>query len=433
MGFSRQTRALVMSSSCIAIVDPISTGATLAAEAASRGYDVVAVYSMELTPEIRAMVPVKVEYLAEVEEQATIKETACSLTQACGSSELVAVIVGAESGVTVADALSEELGLRTNGTALGARRNKSVQQKLVQASGLRAVREACGRSWSDVETFVLSESLPIVVKPVESAGSDGVKLCRSVEEAEAHFNLLMASQKRWGSQDAAVLCQEFLQGTEYVVDHVSRDGVHKTVMVYKYDKRPVNGAEFVYYGMVPVPSDSEEAKILIPYTRGVLDALAFENGPSHGEVMMTTDGPCLVEMNCRLSGAGGSWVPLAKALTGGYSAVDATIDLFTSQAKFEAIPDIFPSPFRASGQVAYLVAMEEGEVKTTLGFDTIRSLASFHSLMSCVKPGSFVERTVDLFTMCGTVVLLNSDSAELERDLSTIRELETSCSLFEFC
>lgn len=421
-----------MSSSCIAIVDPISTGATLAAEAASRGYDVIAVYSMELTPDIRAMVPVKVEYLAEIEEQATINETACALTQACGSSQLVAVIVGAESGVTVADALSEELGLRTNGTALGARRNKSVQQKLVKASGLRAVREACGRSWSEVEEFVLSESMPIVVKPVESAGSDGVKLCRSVEEAEAHFNLLMASQKRWGSQDAAVLCQEFLQGTEYVVDHVSRDGVHKTMMLYKYDKRPVNGAQFVYYGMVPVPSSSEEAKTLIPYVRGVLDALAFENGPSHGEVMMTADGPCLVEMNCRLSGAGGSWVPLAKALTGGYSAVDATIDLFTSEEKFESLPDIFPS-FRAFGLVVYLVAMKEGEVQKTLGFDTIRSLPSFHSLMSPVKPGSVVELTVDLFTMCGTVVLLNSDSAELERDLSSIREMENNYSLFEFC
>jgi len=421
-----------MAVSCIAIVDPISTGATLAAEAASRGYDVVAVYSMELTAEIRAMVPVKVDYLAEIEEHTTVKETAYALTQACGSAELVAVVVGAESGVTVADALSEELGLRTNGTALGARRNKSVQQKLVKASGLRAVREACGRTWSDVKDFVLSETLPVVVKPVESAGSDGVKLCRSVEEAEVHFNLLMASQKRWGSQDAAVLCQEFLQGTEYVVDHVSRDGVHKTVMMYKYDKRPVNGAQFVYYGMVPVPSDSEEAQLLIPYTRGVLDALALQNGPSHGEVMMTADGPCLVEMNCRLSGAGGSWVPLAKALTGGFSAVDATVDAFTSKAKFDAIPDIFPAPFRSFGLVAYLVAMNEGEVRKTPGFDRIRALPSFHSLMSPVKPGSCFELTVDLFTMCGTVVLLNCDSVELERDLSIIREMETQFTLFEF-
>ena len=39
--------------------------------------------------------------------------------------------------------------------------------------------------------------------------------------------------------------------------------------------------------------------MLIPYVQGVLDALQIKNGPTHGEVMMTADGPCLVEMNCR--------------------------------------------------------------------------------------------------------------------------------------
>ena len=33
-------------------------------------------------------------------------------------------------------------------------------------------------------------------------------------------------------QGAAVLLQEYLQGKEYIVDHVSRDGVHKTTMVW---------------------------------------------------------------------------------------------------------------------------------------------------------------------------------------------------------
>ena len=35
-----------------------------------------------------------------------------------------------------------------------------------------------------------------------------------------------------------VLCQEFLKGKEYVIDQVSREGVHKTMMVWVYDKRP---------------------------------------------------------------------------------------------------------------------------------------------------------------------------------------------------
>lgn len=119
--------------------------------------------------------------------------------------------------MTLADKLSLELGVRTNGMfALGDRRNKSVQQKAVKAAGLRAVREALGTEWGEVEAFVDSESFPVVVKPVESCGSDGVKLCKTKQEAKDHFNLLMHSQRKVGAQGAAVLCQEFLKGKEYV-------------------------------------------------------------------------------------------------------------------------------------------------------------------------------------------------------------------------
>merc|ERR1719491_2757309 len=199
---------------------------------------------------------------------------------------------------------------------------------------------------SDVQEFLDSETMPVVVKPVESAGSDGVKLCYTKAEAEEHFNLLMNSQQKIGSAGAAVLCQEFLRGKEYVVDHVSMDGVHKTVMIWVYDKRAVNGAAFVYHGMLPVRSDSAEAKVLIPYVRRVLDALQIKNGSTHGEVMMTDNGPCLVEMNCRAHGGDGNWVPLARALTGGYSQVDAAIDSFIDAKAFNDLPDVPPSPFK---------------------------------------------------------------------------------------
>ena len=55
---------------------------------------------------------------------------------------------------------------------------------------------------------------------------------------------------------------------------------HKTMIVWVYDKRPRNGSQFVYFGMLPVDPESEEANILIPYARGVLDALGMAHGIS---------------------------------------------------------------------------------------------------------------------------------------------------------
>merc|ERR1712048_478834 len=275
------------------------------------------------------------------------------------------------------------------------------------------------------------ESFPIVLKPVEGGGSFGVKLCTTKEEAKAHFQFLMDFQRKKGAQDAAVLCQEFLKGQEYVVDHVSCDGVHKCMMVYVYDKRPTNGAAFVYYGMIPVDSNSEVAKQLIKYTQGVLDALELNNGPSHGEVMMTSDGPCLVEMNCRAHGWDGSWVPLAKMLTGGYAQPDVAFASHLNVNAFAKTPSIYPSPLKAAGQIVMLVSFFSGTVKSTPGYDKMKGLSSFVALQTGVGIGSKVELTIDLFTAAGVLVLANSESNKLEADLASVRKMEKE-GLFTF-
>jgi len=249
------------------------------------------------------------------------------------------------------------------------------------------------------------------------------------EEARKHFELLMKSQRKCGAKGAAVLLQEFLKGKEYIVDHVSRDGVHKTTMVWVYDRRPANGGDFVNFGQECVLSDSPVAQELIAYTRGCLDALHITNGATHTEVMMTADGPCLVEVNSRCHGAAGAWMPLARALTG-YTQVDACVDAFLHANAFDRLPDVPPSPFLASGQVVSLISFHEGLVEGTPGFDRVRSLRSFTSLEELAHVGESLEKTVDLFSIAGMAVLIHSDAEVLKSDVQCIRQMEVEGSLF---
>merc|ERR1711879_979809 len=136
-----------------------------------------------------------------VTEQPLLEQTCADVLALVGEKDLVGVVVGAETGVILADELSEALGLRTNGTICKGRRNTSEQQKLVKAAGLRSTREASGTSLPEVREFLKNEPMPCIVKPTESCGSDGVKKCTSIEEAEAHFELLMRSQKKAGAQN----------------------------------------------------------------------------------------------------------------------------------------------------------------------------------------------------------------------------------------
>ena len=115
-------------------------------------------------------------------------------------------------------------------------------------------------------------------------------------EAREHFDSLNRSERWCGAQGRGVLLQEFLEGTEYIVDHVSCDGVHKTTMLWMYDFQEVNGHR-VCIAQRPVPYDSSAMAELVAYTRQCLNALGVRNGAAHTEVMWTSGGPCLVEVH----------------------------------------------------------------------------------------------------------------------------------------
>ena len=96
-----------------------------------------------------------------------------------------------------------------------------------------------------------SGAFKAVVKPCEGAGSDGVTICNSKQDVRDAFLKLDGTRNVLGLTTYEVLVQEYLVGEEYVVDTVSRDGVHKCVAIWKYDKRIFNGSPVVYYGTHP--------------------------------------------------------------------------------------------------------------------------------------------------------------------------------------
>jgi glutathione synthase/RimK-type ligase-like ATP-grasp enzyme len=246
-GFTYDLSPVAKKNEVVLVICPYSTGCCVALELQLRGYHLVCVWPQGFSENMKTHEPVSckglLQYDITIEEADTIADTAALVKDLAGRYHwtITACVCGGEAGVDLTDALSEELGLLSNGTSVVNRRDKKVQQELAQAAGLRSVRQASGQCLADVEPFLQSERYPLIVKPLDSAGSDGVKLCRSYEEAVDHVQALIGSPMVNGGFCEELLCQEYLQGKEYVVDNVSRDGVHKVVMVWVYDKRPVNG------------------------------------------------------------------------------------------------------------------------------------------------------------------------------------------------
>lgn len=103
----------------------------------------------------------------------------------------------------------------------------------VRDAGVRAVKQKLCLTLEELHEFLGTISrgdggiLKSVVKPVQSAGSDDVFLCTTVTQAENAFNRILGKMNGLGLLNTSVLVQEFLEGKEYVVDKVSKDGVHK--------------------------------------------------------------------------------------------------------------------------------------------------------------------------------------------------------------
>lgn len=51
----------------------------------------------------------------------------------------------------------------------------------------------------------------------------------------------MRQTNKLGVVNKGALVQEYLDGEEYAVDIVSRNGVHRVCAIWEYDKRPING------------------------------------------------------------------------------------------------------------------------------------------------------------------------------------------------
>ena len=345
--FVVEKNSVVPELSYVGIVDPFSTGAALAAEIAKEGFKIIAIYSSDLDKlgNLQNLVPegLNLSFDSIVGYNSNIEILSAEIRKV--APRVVAIVAGAETGVELADKLSSHFGLRTNGTTQSeARRNKYVMGETIRAAGIRAVKQLQAQTWGEISTF-LHEWQPdpyrVIVKPMDSAGSDDVTLCRSEEEVQRAFGHILGKVNGLGLVNNSVLVQEYLEGQEYVIDMVSRDGEHKLVAIWEYDRRVSNAASFVLFGQrLMIMSDHPEIyHQLYEYQKKVLTALGIRNGPSHGEVKWFKGEPVLVEVGSRCHGIEGAWMPVADHVLH-YNQVGASVASYFSDDTFAKIPDL---------------------------------------------------------------------------------------------
>ncbi len=102
-------------------------------------------------------------------------------------------------------------------------------------------------------------------------------------------------------RDRLVLLEELVHGRELSVEAVTQNGI--TTILGITDKSIAGPPAFVESGhMFPAQLSACVAREVETFVRGALDAIGYSHGLSHTEVMLTSDGPRVVEINPRQAG-----------------------------------------------------------------------------------------------------------------------------------
>jgi phosphoribosylamine---glycine ligase len=220
------------------------------------------------------------------------------------------VIVGPEAPLVagLVDALERE-GIAAFGPSAEAARlegSKLHAKELMGEAGVPTASHTVLRSRDEALEEIARADYPAVLKADGLAAGKGVIICTSEDEAREAVGVFFEEQ-RFG--DTEVVIEEFLEGEELSLLALC-DGENVLPLAPAQDyKRIHDGDEgpntggMGSYSPVPGFDAPETERIADLVHRPVVDAMKRRGTPFHGVLyaglMLTTDGPKVLEFNCR--------------------------------------------------------------------------------------------------------------------------------------
>jgi len=204
-----------------------------------------------------------------------------------------------------------ERGLAVFGPSQAAARlesSKAFAKDLMARHGIPTARFRAFTEAGPARAWCRELGAPLVVKADGLAAGKGVMICRTLPEADTAVAQCL-DERAFGAAGASVVIEEFMEGEEASFFAVT-DGAailplasaqdHKTV--FDGDQGPNTGGMGAY-SPAPVMDAGMTERVMAEIVRPTVAAMAKEGVPFAGflyvGLMITRDGPRVVEFNCR--------------------------------------------------------------------------------------------------------------------------------------
>ena len=235
-----------------------------------------------------------------------------ALTELARRERPALTIVGPEAPLAagIVDAFRAERLAIFGPTAAAARieSSKSFAKELMLNAGVPTARAERHTNAAKAKRAARELGAPVVVKASGLAAGKGVIVCESVADADAAIDSMLGAHVFGGAGDE-ILVEEFMEGDELSIFAIT-DGTELLTMLpardhkrlLEGDRGPNTGGMGAY---APVADASPELvdevveRIFMPTLRALRERDATFTGLLYAGLMLTADGPRVVEFNCR--------------------------------------------------------------------------------------------------------------------------------------
>ena len=313
-----------------------------------------------------------------------------------------------ESGMLLAAMVREKYKLPGPRMILTQRLiDKYLQRKSWKKHGVPSPNWWLCRSTDEAMNVVKHQSLPLIIKPVDSAGSRGVT---KIETLDEELDVIIDNAFKY-SKSYRVLVESYMEGIEFTVETFGHNGENHILTVT--EKKKVDGSLGVVASELFTPNRS--AKELNKIKKAVLSALKAINyfeGPGHSEIILMKNGDVgLVEV----AGRGGGFNLFEKFLPA-VSGVNVT-ELSIKQITGDSIKKISLKPRYG---VLRFFPSKTGTVKSIEGINQANEFSN-------TKAGSFVSVGDKVGMACSDgdrlgFIMTTAKNAFLARKLADLAE-----------
>jgi len=275
------------------------------------------------------------------------------------------------------------------------------------------------KSEADVRAFAETHDFPLIIKPANLSKSLLVtkndNLDQLLENYQRTISQIEAVYAKYAPHTTPkILVEEFLVGFNHSVDaFVDADGTpHVLEQVVDYEIGHEIGFDdnFQYSRTLPSRLSAEDQAALRECAALGIKALGIKNSPAHTEVIMTKNGPRIVEIGAR----NGGYRERMHGVANGIDILGAAIGLALGRT-----PEI-TSTKNESISILELFPKVPGDFVGITNEAELRALSSFSNLRIKAKPGDFVGKAADGFKMCAIIELHHADAAQVKSDMAYI-------------